>query len=67
MTSHRKEKNVYPLDMKLVDGIGFAVANDEVEHQSLTEMGYGPAYVPPAKPAKVAKGAAADAQTGAGE
>jgi hypothetical protein len=37
---------MYPLDMKLIDGIGFAVANDETEHQALTEMGYGPAYVP---------------------
>jgi hypothetical protein len=53
--------------MKLIDGTGFAVANDETEHQALTERGYGPAYVPPAKPAKVAKGAAADTQSNTGE
>jgi hypothetical protein len=45
---------MYPLNMKLVDGIGFAVANDEAEHQALTAAGYGPAYVVPAKPAKIA-------------
>jgi hypothetical protein len=53
--------------MKLVDGTGFAVANDEIEHQALTERGYGPAYVPPAKPAKVTKGTAADAQASESE
>jgi hypothetical protein len=58
---------MYPLNMKLVDGSGFAVANDEIEHQKLTEAGYGPAYVPPAKPAKATKGAPADAQPDAGE
>jgi hypothetical protein len=40
---------MYPLNMKLVDGVGFAVANDEDEHQALTNAGYGPAYVAPAK------------------
>lgn len=52
---------MYPLNMKLVDGIGFAVANDEAEHQALTEQGYGPAFVPPAEdtaPAKTSKSAA---------
>ncbi|MFM2088275.1 MAG: hypothetical protein RLZZ237_3144 [Pseudomonadota bacterium] len=39
---------MYPLNMKLVDGIGFAVANDEEEHQALTAAGYGPAFVAPA-------------------
>ena len=34
----------YPLSMSLTVGIGFAVANDEAEHQALTAMGYGPAY-----------------------
>lgn len=51
---------MYPLNMKLNDGVGFAVANDEDEHQALTKAGYGPAYVPPAKPAKTPKGAAAE-------
>jgi len=50
---------MYPLNMKLVEGIGFAVANDEDEHQALTAQGYGPAYVAPAKPAKGAKTPAA--------
>jgi len=58
---------MYPLDMKLIDGIGFAVANDETEHQALTAAGYGPAYVPPAKPAKTVKGAAADTQANVDE
>jgi hypothetical protein len=52
---------MYPLNMKLVDGIGFAVANDETEHQALTEQGYGPAYVPKddaTAPAKTTKTAA---------
>lgn len=52
---------MYPLDMKLIDGIGFAVASDENEHQALTEAGYGPAYVPTedaAAPAKTTKTAA---------
>lgn len=40
---------MYPLNMKLVDGIGFAVANDEDEHKSLTDAGYGPAFVPAPK------------------
>ena len=46
---------MYPLNMKLVDGIGFAVANDEAEHQALTSQGYGPAFVPPAEDAAPAK------------
>jgi len=51
---------MYPLNMNLVDGVGFAVANDEAEHQALTEAGYGPAYAAPAKPAKgTAKASAA--------
>jgi hypothetical protein len=51
---------MYPLNMKLVDGVGFAVANDEGEHQALTTAGYGPAYVAPAKTSK-AKGGASSA------
>ena len=39
---------MYPLDMKLpAPAIGFAVANDEDEHQALTAKGYGPAFVAP--------------------
>jgi hypothetical protein len=57
---------MYPLNMKLTEGVGFAVANDEDEHQALTSQGYGPAYVAPAKPAKQTKGAAS-ASTGADE
>mgnify|MGYP003600762317 CR=1 FL=1 len=34
---------MYPLNMKLQDGIGFAVANDENEHDTLAAAGYGPA------------------------
>lgn len=33
---------MYPLNMKLKEGIGFAVANDEDEHASLEAAGYGP-------------------------
>lgn len=47
---------MYPLNMRTADGTGFAVANDETEHQTLTDAGYGPAYVAPVKPAKAAKG-----------
>ena len=44
---------MYPLNMSLLSGIGFAVANDETEHQSLTACGYGPAYaVPDADPSE---------------
>lgn len=49
---------MYPLKMSLVAGVGFAVANDEKEHKSLTEHGYGPEFV--AQPAPVAQ--ANDAQ-----
>ena len=38
---------MYPLNMALVAGIGFAAANDEAEHQALTAAGYGPAFVAP--------------------
>ena len=34
---------MYPLNMKLKEGIGFAVANDEAEHDTLAAAGYGPA------------------------
>ena len=44
---------MYPLNMALVAGIGFAVANDDGEHQALTDAGYGPALVvPDADPAE---------------
>lgn len=36
---------MYPLNMTLADGVGFAVANDEAEHQSLSDAGYLPALV----------------------
>lgn len=40
---------MYPLNMKLpTPAIGFAVANDEAEHQALTGHGYEPKYVAPA-------------------
>lgn len=44
---------MYPLNMKLEQGIGFALANDEAEHLALTDIGYGPALVvPEADPAE---------------
>lgn len=46
---------MYPLNMTLpAPQIGFAVANDEDEHKALTASGYGPAYVAPTEPEKVA-------------
>jgi len=36
---------MYPLNMSNRAVGGFAVANDEQEHKTLTEMGYEPAYV----------------------
>ena len=37
---------MYPLNVRLPDPqIGFAVANDEAEHQTLSDLGYLPAYV----------------------
>jgi hypothetical protein len=45
---------MYPLNMKLIDGVGFAVANDEAEHQELTDAGYGPAFVAAPAPEKKA-------------
>ena len=38
---------MYPLNMKLAAGVGFAVANDEAEHQSLSDAGYLPVLVRP--------------------
>lgn len=39
---------MYPLNMQLpAPAIGYAVANDEVEHIALTEFGYEPGYVEP--------------------
>ena len=36
----------YPISLSLpAPGVGFAVANDEAEHQALSEQGYLPAYV----------------------
>jgi hypothetical protein len=45
---------MYPLNMKLIEGVGFAVANDEDEHQALTAAGFGPAFVPAPAPEKKA-------------
>ena len=39
---------MYPLNVQLpAPAVGFALANDEIEHADLTEAGYVPAYVPP--------------------
>ena len=35
---------MYPLNMTLKIGIGFAVANNEAEHKSLNDAGYWPAF-----------------------
>jgi hypothetical protein len=45
---------MYPLNVQLPDGAGFAVANDEKEHLALTALGYLPAFAPEAKPKKAA-------------
>lgn len=48
-------ESMYPLSVQLPEPqIGFAVANDEAEHKALTEAGYLPAYVAPAKGKKAA-------------
>ena len=39
---------MYPLRMDNKAAAGFAVANTEAEHRSLTLAGYGPAFVAPA-------------------
>jgi hypothetical protein len=38
---------MYPLNMTNPAAGGFAVANDEAEHQALTGAGYGPAFIAP--------------------
>jgi hypothetical protein len=35
---------MYPLNMILKDGIGFACANDESEHKTLSDAGYEPKF-----------------------
>lgn len=35
---------MYPLNVSLAQGLGFAVASDEAEHIELTARGYVPAY-----------------------
>lgn len=35
---------MYPLNVTLGNGEGFAVANDKVEHKSLSDAGYLPAF-----------------------
>jgi hypothetical protein len=49
---------MYPLNMQLAaPAVGFAVANDEAEHQALTATGYGPGFVA-SEPTKATKAAA---------
>lgn len=36
---------MYPLNLTLPAGTGFAVANDEAEHAALSDMGYEPKLV----------------------
>jgi hypothetical protein len=37
---------MYPLNVSLpAPAVGFALANDDAEHRSLTDAGYRPAYV----------------------
>lgn len=51
---------MYPLNVS--NGIGYAVANDEDEHERLTEMGYAPAFAPgPDDALQAARAAAAAA------
>lgn len=39
---------MYPLNVQLpAPAVGFAVANDPIEHQALSAAGYVPAYVAP--------------------
>ena len=45
---------MYPLNLQLPAGAGFAVATDEAEHIELSKVGYLPAFVP-AAPAKRTK------------
>lgn len=57
---------MYPLNLKTPgDTPGFAVANDEAEHQALTALGYEPPFASPqettdqvSNPAETPKGAA---------
>lgn len=58
---------MYPLNMQLSVGIGFAVANDADEHKALTLAGYGPAYVEPEElPAAASDEAAEPVKRGPG-
>ena len=58
---------MYPLNMQLAAGIGFAVANDVEEHKALTLAGYGPEYVEPeAQPVAAADETAEPAKRGPG-
>ena len=43
---------MYPLNVSLPAGAGFAIANDEAEHESLTASGYLPALVKAPEPLK---------------
>lgn len=43
---------MYPLNMQNKALGGFAVANDEAEHQALSDAGYEPKWEPPKKSKK---------------
>jgi hypothetical protein len=36
---------MYPLNMTLIGGIGYALANSKDEHKALTDIGYEPKFV----------------------
>jgi hypothetical protein len=38
---------MYPLNMSLIEGVGFACANSEQEHKALSDAGYGPEFAGP--------------------
>jgi hypothetical protein len=43
---------MYPINMQLTEGIGFAVANTEAEHAALSDLGYEPKLAVDADPAE---------------
>ena len=54
---------MYPLNMSLpAPKIGFAVANDEVEHELLSDAGYTPKYEKPAAVSRASLIAQAEAK-----
>lgn len=42
---------MYPLNVQLPGGAGYAVANSQKEHIALSKLGYLPAFVPEDKKA----------------